>query len=194
MLRDLIQHWWLLHVRGLFALTFGAFLLFLAGTMQGFFTTRIAVVGVMYMFVFYIAVSGALSIAAAFRSFAGRQRFWAAVVHGTVMLALGCWLLFSNQLTVKGLIWLTVANALGSGLLEIAVAQALRTHLDSILLIIGGTISISTAILLITQRNAHVSTLISVLGGYAVFYGTVLTLFSLRLLSISKHLHLAHRH
>jgi len=194
MLRDLIQHWWLLHVRGLFAVTFGVFLLFLVGTMQGLFTTPIAVVGVMFMFVFYIIASGALSIAAAFRSFGGRHRFWAAVVHGTVMLALGSWVLFSNQITVMWLIWLTVANALGSGLLEIALARALRTHLDSILLIIGGTISISSAMLLITLRNGHLSTLISVLGGYAVFYGTVLIIFSLRLLSISRHSHLAHHH
>ena len=194
MLRALVQTWWLLHVRGVFAVMFGAFLLFLAGTMQGLFTTTIAMVGVMLMFVFYLIASGALSIAAAFRMLGGRERFWAAAIHGGIMLALGSWLLFSNQVTVVWLVWFTVLNALGSGLLEIAVARAFRKHLDSILLAVAGTISVSGAILLITLRNAHMSMLVSVLGIYAMFYGIVLIMFSLRLHGISRQLHLVHHH
>lgn len=59
MLRDLVRSWWLLNVRGVFAVLFGAFVLFLAGTMDGFFTTAIAMVGVMFIFVFYLMASGA---------------------------------------------------------------------------------------------------------------------------------------
>jgi hypothetical protein len=58
MLRDLVESWWLLHIRGIFAVMFGAFLLFLAGTMEGLFTTTIAMVGVMLMFVFYLWLRG----------------------------------------------------------------------------------------------------------------------------------------
>lgn len=94
MLRDLVQSWWLLHLRGILTLAFGAFLLFLAGTMQGLFSTTIAMVGGLLMFVFYLMVSGALSLIAAFRSFGTRERFWATAVHGSIMLALGSWLFF----------------------------------------------------------------------------------------------------
>ena len=68
MLRDLVHSWWLLHIRGILTVTFGGFLLFLAGTMDGFFTTTVALVGVLLMFIFYLIASGALSIAAAFKS------------------------------------------------------------------------------------------------------------------------------
>jgi len=194
MLRDLVHSWWLLHIRGIFAVTFGAFLLFLAGTMQGLFTTTIAMVGVMLMFVFYLIASGTLSIAAALRSFGNRERSWAAVVHGTIMLALGLWVFLSNQVTVMWMVWFTVANALGSGLLEIVLALMMRRHLDSMLLGMAGVISVAAAIVLVLGRNAHMSGIVSVLGIYAMFYGVVLVIFSVRLYGLSKHLHLAHNH
>ena len=126
MLRDLMQAWWLLHIRGILTVVFGAFLLFLAGTMQELFTTAIALVGVMLVFVFYLIASGAVSIVAAFKIFGARERFWAVVLHGSILLALGFWLFFSNQMTAMWLVWFTVANALGSGLLEIILARATR--------------------------------------------------------------------
>lgn len=192
MLRDLVHSWWLLHIRGILAVTFGGFLLFLAGTMDGFFTSTVALVGVLLMFIFYLIASGALSIAAAFKSFAGHERFWTTTVHGSIMLALGIWLLLSSQLTVMWLVWFTVANAVGSGLLEVIVAHTIRRHVDSMLLTIAGAISVAIATLLIFARNAHESTIVSVLGFYAIFYGAVLVMFSLRLHGISRRLHLAH--
>ena len=192
MLRDLVQSWWLLHIRGILTVSFGAFLLFLAGTMQGLFTTTIALVGVMLMFVLYLIASGVLSIAAALKSFAGHERFWMTAVHGTIMLALGCWLFFSNRMTVMWLVWFTVANALGSGALELILGHTMRRHLDSMLLMLAGVISVAVATLLIFARTAQMSTLVSVLGFYAMFYGTILVIFSLRLHGISRHLRLAH--
>ncbi|PYY12264.1 MAG: hypothetical protein DMG61_16895 [Acidobacteria bacterium] len=100
MLRDLIQSWWLLHLRGILAVIFGGFLLFLAGTMRGLFGTTIALVGVMLMFVLYLICSGVLSILAAFKSFETRERFWAVLVHGALMFLLGLWLFFSNEVHV----------------------------------------------------------------------------------------------
>lgn len=191
MLRNLEQSWWLLHLRGILAVGFGAFLLFLAGSMQGMFNTTIAMLGVLLMFICYLLVSGMLSLVAAFTWFGARERFWAAVVHGTIMLALGLWLFFSNQATVMWLVWLTVGNAFGSGLLEITLARALRRHIDSIMLTLAGAVSLVVSILLIFTRNAQPSGLVSALGVYALFYGAVLIVFSLRLHGHGKSLHLA---
>src|SRR5579872_5514051 len=59
--------------------------------------------------------------------------FRAAVLHGGIMLALGFWLFFSNRMTAMWLVWFTVANALGSGLLEIILARLFwRERLDDI--------------------------------------------------------------
>ena len=192
MLRDLVHGWWLLHIRGILTIAFGAFLLFLAGTMDGFFTTTIALVGVMLMFIFYLIASGALSIAAAFKSFAGHERFWTTALHGSILLALGLWLLLSSELTVMWMVWFTVANALVSGLVEVTLARTIRRHVDSMLLAFAGAISAAIAMFLIFTRNAHMSRIVSVLGCYAIFYGAVLFIFSLRLHGISRRLHLVH--
>ena len=192
MLRDLVQSWWLLHVRGIFTVLFGTFLLFLAGTMDGFFTATIGAVGVVLTFILYLIVSGVLSIAAGFKSLVGHQRFWATAVHGIIMLALGLWLLIASQMTVMWLVWFTVANAVGSGLLEIVMGHAMRRHLDSMWLTLAGAVSLSVAMLLIFARNAHMSTIVSVLASYAIFYGGVLIIFSLRLHGAARHIHLAH--
>lgn len=192
MLRELAEGWWLLHIRGLFSLMFGAFLLFLAGTMQGLFTTTIAMIGVLLIFVFYLILSGALFVLGSFKSFGHRERFWATLVHGSVMVALGSWLFLSNQVTVMWLVWFTVASALGSGLLELALAYTLRRHLDATLLTVAGMMSLAVSVLLIMARNMQLSVLVSALGIYAVFYGGILILLSLRLHGIGKRMHLIH--
>jgi len=104
MLRDAVASWWLLQVRGLLAFAFGACLFFLAGIMQGRFTTTIALVGVFLAFVGYLIASGALFIFGALVSIGTRARFWAGV--GAIMLALGLWLFLSDQtdIGVAGLV------------------------------------------------------------------------------------------
>lgn len=190
MLRDLVQSWWLLHGRGILAVAFGAFLIFLASTMEGLFSTTIAMAGVVLMFGLYLIGSAILSLVAAFKSLGIHARFWAAAFHGSVMLVLGLWLFFSARVTVIWLVWFTVANAFGSGLFEIVLAHALRRHVDSMLLMIAGALSLLVSALLIFARNAQLSRIVSVLGIYAVFYGVVLIVFSLRLYGIRRHLHL----
>jgi uncharacterized membrane protein HdeD (DUF308 family) len=192
MLRELIQNWWLLHLRGILAVIFGGFLLFLAGTMRGLFGTTIALVGVMLMFVLYLICSGVLSMLAAFKSLEKRERFWAAIVHGVLMLVLGLWLFFSNELTLTWLIYLTVANAFASGILEVILARAVRRHVDATALTVAGVISLGASIGLILARNAPLSELVSALGVYAIFYGAVLATFSFRLHAQGRRSHLLH--
>lgn len=192
MLRDLVRAWWLVHIRGVLTVLFGAFLIFLAGSMQGQLTAAIALVGVMLIFVFYLVASGLLSLATAFMNVGGHHRWSAALVHGTILITLGVWLFFSNQFSLMWLVWFTVANAFGSGLLELMFAHAVRRHVDAWVLTISGAASVITALVLVVARNAFPSGIVSALGIYAIFYGAVLVLFSLRLHSM-KHLGLAHQ-
>jgi uncharacterized membrane protein HdeD (DUF308 family) len=192
MLRDLVKAWWLVHIRGVFTVLFGAFLIFLTGSMQGQLSTAIALVGVLLIFVFYLVGSGLLSLATVFTSVAGHHRWWAALVHGTILITLGLWLFFSNQFSLMWLVWFTVANAFGAGLLELMLARAVRRHVDAWILGISGAASVVISLVLVFARNALESGIVLTLGVYAIFYGTVLVLFSLRLHSM-KHLGLAHQ-
>jgi len=190
MLREAVAGWWLLQVRGLLAFAFGALLFFLAGIMQGKFTTTLALLGVFLAFSCYLIASGALFIFGAIVSAGTRAYFWAAA--GTSMLALGLWLFLSEKLTLTWLVWFTVAAALSSGVAEIAFSRAFKRHTEAMLLLLAGSVSLTVSVLLVIGRRADFSSLVSVLGIYALFYGTVLVLFSLRLRAVRKHMHRPH--
>lgn len=187
MLRDAVSSWWLLEARGLLAFALGAFLVFVAGSMQGYFTTTLALVGVFLVFVGYLMASGALFIFGALISFGTRAVLWA--IAGVGLLVLGVSLFLSDRMTLAWLVWFTVANAFGSGLLEIAFSRAFKRHAEAILLMCAGAVSLTVSVLLVIGRNARFSSLVSALGIYALFYGTVLVAFSLRLRTFRKHAH-----
>jgi uncharacterized membrane protein HdeD (DUF308 family) len=191
MLRNLVNAWWLVNLRGVLAVLFGGFLIFLAGSMQGQLSAAIALVGVLLIFVFYLICSGLLSIATIFATAGGHHRWATALIHGTILVTLGVWLFFSNQFSLMWLVWLTVANAFGSGLLELIVAHAVRRHVDAWVLAISGSASVIISLVLVLARNAWPSGIVLTLGVYAIFYGVVLVLFSLRLHGM-RHLHIAH--
>jgi uncharacterized membrane protein HdeD (DUF308 family) len=97
MIRDLVANWWLLRARGILALAFGAFLVFLAGTMEGAFSTAIALVAVRMIFVLYLLVSGLLSMIAAAKLYGKPHRSYNLAVHGTLLLLLGIGLFFLTE-------------------------------------------------------------------------------------------------
>lgn len=192
MLRDLVKAWWLVHIRGVLTALFGAVLIFLAGSMREELTTAVALVGVLLIFVFYLLGSGLLSVAASVVGIRGHHRWATLFLHGTILLTLGVWLFFSNQLSLMWLVWFTVANAFGSGLLELMLAHTLRNHFDVWLLAVAGAASLVISLLLVLSRGRTPSDIVFILGVYAIFYGATLILFSLRLHGL-KHLHLLHR-
>src|SRR5579859_5174095 len=115
MLRKAVANWWLLQIRGIIAVAFGFFLVFLAGTMTEAFTTAVAMVGVLLIFVLYVMGSGILSIVAAVKTIGFRDTFWVALVHGSLMLVLGIWVSLSERVTILWLVWFMIASALASG-------------------------------------------------------------------------------
>lgn len=191
MLRQLVQTWWLLQARGILAVAFGAFLFFLSGMFAGPLGTAIGLVGVMLIFVLYLLLSAVLGMLAAFKSFERRRRFWAALGYGAGLFVLAIWLFYSNDFTFMWIVWLTVVNAFASGILELVLSRALRRHLDALPLAIAGGMSVLASIAMVIARDAQVSRLVLSVGVYAVFYGTVLIVFSLRLHGAGRHLHLA---
>jgi uncharacterized membrane protein HdeD (DUF308 family) len=186
MIRDLVVNWWLLRARGVLALAFGAFLVFLAGTMEGLFSTAIALVAVLMIFLVYLLVSGVLSMIAAAKAYGKPHKFYHLAVHGSLLLLLGLGLFFLKEMTVLWLVWFMVVTAMASGVLEITLGHSLRRHLDSKLLQAAGVISIISAVLLLLGRNMGPSVLVEGLGVYAIYYGAVLVLLSIRLREIAR--------
>jgi len=178
---NLINSWWLLHIRGIVTVAFGLFLLCLAGTMEGIFTTSIAMVAVLIAFMFYVIVSAILTMAAAIRAYDQPHKFVALATHALLLFVFSAAILFFEPITINWLLWFVVATAVISGVLEMALARSLRGNLDSSLLEIAGLLSIISAAVLQLGRSWPPSLLIEGLAIYIVYYGGVLILLSLRL-------------
>jgi len=185
MQRDLIQNWWLLHIRGIMAVLFGLFLMYLAGTMQGVFTTSIAMVAVLIAFMFYVIASTVMTIVAAIKAYDQPHKFAALGIHGLLLLVFSLAIWFFEPITIDWLIWFMVATAVSSGVLEIALAQSLSSHLDASLLDVAGIISVISAVMLLLGRSLPSSLLVEGLGIYTLYYGGVFVLLSLRLRTMS---------
>lgn len=181
MLRGLIRNWWLLHVRGVLALVFGLFLMYLAGTMQGIFTTTIAMVAVLITFMFYVMFSAIATMVAAIRAYDQPHRFAALATHAVLLLIFCGAIWFFEPITINWLIWFLVVTALTSGILEFLLAWSLRGHLEASLLELAGAISVISAVVLRLARSLPASLLVEGLGIYVIYYGGVLVLLSLRL-------------
>jgi uncharacterized membrane protein HdeD (DUF308 family) len=181
MLRDLISSWWLLHIRGIVTVFFGLFLMYLAGTMQGIFTTSIAMVAVLIAFMFYVIVSAILTMTAAIRAYHQPHKFAALAVQALVLLVFSAAIWFFEPISINWLLWFVVATAAISGILEIALAHSFRGHLDASLLEIAGLLSVICAVVLLLVRAMPPFLLVESLAIYIVYYGGVLVLLSLRL-------------
>lgn len=181
MLRDLARGWWLVHIRGVFTVLFGAVLIFLTGSMRGELTTAVVLVGVLLVFILYLFASGLLSLATAVISLGSPHRWITFFVHGAILVTLAVWLFLSNQFTLKWLVWFTVANALASGILELLLTHAIHRHADVWALRLAAAASILMATFLILARNEAASTVVFILGVYAISYGASLIVFSFRL-------------
>ena len=164
-MRDLVRNWWLLQIRGLMALAFGVFLMYLAGTTEGIFTTSVAMIGVLLAFALYVFASGLISMLAAIKAYSEPHRFWSPTIHASLLLVFGGWIIFFRPV-VLWLVWFMVATAFISGILEIALGRSLRRHADSSLLEVAGAISLVSAILLVLAKNLPQSLQVETLGIY----------------------------
>lgn len=185
MLRELIKNWWLLHIRGIVTVIFGLFLMYLAGTMQGIFTTSIGMVAVLIAFMFYVIISALLTMTAALRAYRQPHKFAALATHALLLLIFSASIWFFEPITINWLVWFVIATAAISGVLEIALAHSFRSHLDSSLLEVAGLLSVISALVLLLARALPPSLLVEGLGIYVVYYGGVLVLLSLRLRTLA---------
>src|SRR5437016_5238945 len=135
----LLRSWWMLALRGLVALLFGILALLWPG---------ITLLWLVALFAAYALIGGAVSVIGAVRNRKSDEEWWLILLLGLVSIGAGAITIFHPALTALVLVLVMGANALVTGILDIAVAIRLRKEIrGEWLLGLAGIVSIVFGIL-----------------------------------------------
>ena len=172
------RNWWLLALRGLAAVIFGALALVWPG---------ITLLTLIWLFGAFALVNGILSLVLATKAPKGYPRFGSLILGGLLGILAGLLTFVMPGITALGLLILIAAWALITGTLEIVAAIKLRkTITGEWMLILAGLASVAFGILLILQPAAGALVMVLWIGAYALVFGILLFVLAFKMRSLGK--------
>ncbi|MEH3144135.1 MAG: HdeD family acid-resistance protein [Methylobacterium frigidaeris] len=170
----LARNWWLIALRGAFAILFGVIALVSPGATL--FTLVI-------FFSAYMLVDGVAGIVAAVRAAERHQRWGTLLLAGLLNLLVGVVAFLMPGSALLALVYLIAAWALVTG--GLMLAAAFRLHLDHgrWWLVLGGALSILFGLALLVSPVASLIVLTYWMGGYAIAFGAFMLVLAFRLRS-----------
>ena len=176
MLKEITRDWWILALRGAFAVLFGA----LAFAWPG-----MTLAALVLTFGAYAVVDGVLALYHAVAGDAGSR--WVLALEGVIGVLAGVATFFYPGMTALALLYVVAAWAILSGVLEIAAAIELRKAIDGEwLMALGGLASVVFGVLLAVQPDAGLLTVAWLIGAYAVAFGAAMIALAFKVRSIGE--------
>src|SRR3954464_14155625 len=173
MIRQLTQFWWVLVLRGVLAILFGALAFAWPGLTPG---------GLVILFGAYALADGVFALVAAFGP--TRGRIWPLLLEGVAGIAAGLLTFTWPGLTGLILLYFIAGWAIATGVTEIVAAIQLRAVIaDEFWLALSGVLSIVLGVWALFQPGEAAVALAWVIGAYAVLFGVMLIALGLRLRS-----------
>lgn len=189
MIRLLIQNWWMLLLRGVFALAFAVFIFVFMPFVPAPLLRELAFAGLVVIFALFAIATGVLTIAAAVWR-ASQSASWLLLADGIVVTAGGLVVLISPALTLARVILLIAATALLVGILEMVAGFHLRRHIaDEWLLVSGGLVSVAFAAWLLLARGGDAHAVLTWISIYAAANGLALVGLAFRLRGLRNSIH-----
>jgi uncharacterized membrane protein HdeD (DUF308 family) len=175
----LLQSWWLLALRGIIAILFGA---------TAILWPAITLVTLAALFAAFALLAGALWMFGAVRHRRTDERWWVMLLLGAFSVAAGVGAMLYPALTTVALILLVGANALVSGVLDIAIALRVRKYMKGeLLLLLSGAASVLFgAVVLMFPLGAGALALAWMIGLYAIVTGAMLLALSFNVRSWTR--------
>jgi uncharacterized membrane protein HdeD (DUF308 family) len=173
----LARNWWLIALRGVTGVIFGLCALILP------FATLLALV---LLFSAYMIVDGIFSIAAAIRAARRHDRWGSWALQGVASLAAGVIAFFLPGATVFAFVVLVAAWSIVMGCLLLAASFRIDGNHGRWWLVLNGAASIVFGVLAILAPLAGAVVLTWWVGAFALVFGVLLIILSLRLRSRSK--------
>ncbi|MEC4819193.1 MAG: HdeD family acid-resistance protein [Scytonema sp. PMC 1069.18] len=174
----LARNWWSLVFRGLMAILFGVAMFIWPG---------ISLAVLVWLFGFFVLLTGILALIAAFRRRQSDEQHWFLLVEGILGVVAGVLIFFWPNITALLLLYFIAAWAIVTGIFEIIAAIQLRREIhNEWLLALAGVASLLFGILLVIQPGAGALAILWVIGAYAIIFGITLLILGLRLRQWNK--------
>ncbi|EJO30299.1 MULTISPECIES: HdeD family acid-resistance protein [Burkholderiales] len=167
------RHWGWVALRGVIAILFGLMALFMPA---------ITLSALVLVWGAFALVDGVLALIAGIRIRDNGKPLWALIIVGLLGVAAGIVTFLWPGLTALVLLYIIAFWALAAGVFQVIAAIRFRKEIrNEWLLGLSGVVSILFGAMLIVQPGAGALALVWVIGIYAVFFGILLLIFSLRL-------------
>ena len=165
MLHFIARNWWLLVLRGVFAILFGVFAFTWPGITLG---TLVLIFGV------YAFADGMLAFVAAFSHSTGRP-WWILALEGLFSVAAAMAAFLYPGITTVVLLFVIAFWAIVTGVVEIAAAIQLRKEIEGeVWLGLAGLASVLFGLTLLAQPGAGALAVVWLIGAYSMLIGILL--------------------
>jgi uncharacterized membrane protein HdeD (DUF308 family) len=195
MMRVLINNWWLLALRGVFALLFAIFAFSLQTAMGTWLLSAIALAGLVVLFGLLAMSAGICTIAASIRG-AGHEKSLLLLGDGIAIFIAGAIILLAPRLDLMWLVYGIAVWAIVVAILELLLARTLRRHIpDEWFLALAGAGSFCLgAYFLLVARTTEAISMLRWLGVYAGFSALTILGLAFRLHALRASVHELAKH
>ena len=171
---SLARNWWLVALRGVVSIAFGAIALLAPAAF---------VLSLVLFFAAYMLADGVFTIVGAIRAAQRHERWGFLLFEGLIDIVVGAAAFLVPAAAVWAFVLLLAAWAFVTGALMIAAAFRLHLHYGRWWLLLGGAVSLLFGLALVIEPGMSALVLTWWIGGYAVAFGVLLVILGLRLRS-----------
>jgi uncharacterized membrane protein HdeD (DUF308 family) len=169
------DHWWVLLLRGIVGIIFGALFIFYPG---------ITLVALLYLFGAYALVDGVFALFQAFRLGIHSDRWWPLLFESVIGIVVGVVFFRFTGLSALAVAFTIAVWAIATGILELVAAFRMGGGGGAPWLLgVGGILSIIVGILFAVAPLPALLAYVWVLGIYAIVFGAMLIVWAFRLRS-----------
>lgn len=173
------RHWWVLLLRGLIAMVFGALTFMWPAVTLGW---------LVLVFGAFAFIDGALSLWTAFTDREHENR-WLLLLGGLVGVGAGIITFARPGITALALLVYVAVWAIVTGVTQIVAAIRLRKHIEGELFLgLAGLASIAFGTILIMRPDVGALAVVWIIGSYAIIFGVLLAALSFKLRGVSRRL------
>jgi uncharacterized membrane protein HdeD (DUF308 family) len=169
------DHWWVLLLRGIVGIIFGALFIFYP---------EITLVAFLYLFGAYALVDGVFALFQAFRLGIHSDRWWPLLFESVIGIVVGVVFFRFTGLSALAVAFTIAVWAIATGILELVAAFRMGGGGGAPWLLgVGGVLSIIVGILFAVAPLPALLAYVWVLGIYAIVFGAMLIVWAFRLRS-----------